>query len=221
MSFASRASWSTRRPRSSSCSITLPPTPARSTPETRCSTRCGALTTSETRAPSTCTSSACAKSSTASPTSGTSKRCGAWATNSRCWADARDKKAPAQKILECAAPLLHTLTGAAQAVGQGCRGRCPALACGGAGPHPAGKRAFPGKRDRQEGKLSHAIAAVHQICGGDLFHYCHQLCGAGGRVLRHGFPVYTGAAARSDERHCRACVRGCARGKRRSAAPPA
>ena len=50
---------------------------------TRCSTRCGALTTSATAAPWTCTSSACARSLRACPTSGRSRPSGAWAISSK------------------------------------------------------------------------------------------------------------------------------------------
>ena len=50
--------------------------PNASTPATSCWTRCGASSTTATAARSTCTSSACVKSSRASPTSGPSKPCG-------------------------------------------------------------------------------------------------------------------------------------------------
>ena len=50
-----------------------------STRATSCSTRCGALTISATAAPWTSTSSACARRWKTSPTSGSSRRSGAWA----------------------------------------------------------------------------------------------------------------------------------------------
>jgi CheY-like chemotaxis protein len=74
---------STRRPRRWSCCTTSRRRPTASTPATSCSTRCGALTTSATAAPSTCTLSACARSSRACPTSGRSRPSGAWAISSK------------------------------------------------------------------------------------------------------------------------------------------
>ena len=57
--------------------------PARSTRASSCSTSCGATTIRATSAPWTCTSAACAKSSSATPPSpSTSSRSGAWATTS-------------------------------------------------------------------------------------------------------------------------------------------
>ena len=53
-----------------SCFTTWPPPPTGCSPGTSCWTRCGALTTSATPAPWTCTSSACGKSWKGSATSG-------------------------------------------------------------------------------------------------------------------------------------------------------
>ena len=64
------ASGWTPRPKSWSCSTTWPPPPTGYSPATSCWTRCGALTTSGTAAPWTCTSSACGKSWRGSATSG-------------------------------------------------------------------------------------------------------------------------------------------------------
>ena len=61
---------STRPPRSWSFCITWPPPPTGCIPATSCWTRCGALTTSATPAPWTCTSSACGKRWRVCPTSG-------------------------------------------------------------------------------------------------------------------------------------------------------
>ena len=70
-------------------SYELPPTPTVFTPATSCWTRCGALSTTATAAPSMSMSSACAKSWQALPTSGSSRPSGAWAISSRCVSNAQ------------------------------------------------------------------------------------------------------------------------------------
>lgn len=80
-SCASAARWSIPRPRSWSCSIIWPKTPAASSAAISSSTRSGALSITATAAPSMSTSSVCAKSWRACPTSGSSRRSGASATN--------------------------------------------------------------------------------------------------------------------------------------------
>ena len=67
----------------------LAPTPTVFTPATSCWTRCGALSTTVTAAPSMSMSSACAKSWRALPTSGSSRPSGAWAISSRCVSNAQ------------------------------------------------------------------------------------------------------------------------------------
>ena len=71
----------THRPRSWSCSIIWPQRPTASTRAISCSMRCGASTTSATAAPWTFTSSVCAKRWRTSPTNGSSRPSGAWATS--------------------------------------------------------------------------------------------------------------------------------------------
>ena len=77
------ARWWKRPPRSWSCWPAFAATPTASTPATSFWTRCGGLSITATAAPSTFTSSACAKSWRAPATSGSSRPSGAWATSLR------------------------------------------------------------------------------------------------------------------------------------------
>ena len=79
----SARTWSLTSSRSSTSSSCSCATPAKSTRASSCSTSCGATTIRAISAPWTCTSAACAKSSSATPPRpNTSSRSGAWATTS-------------------------------------------------------------------------------------------------------------------------------------------